>query len=80
MMNDENSYKKCDKCGEFYDASPLLNMCGDGESAHSKIKLYGDEFFLCPRCTYEIWSLVNLKYVSKEKKSKAIHTKDKSCF
>lgn len=19
-MNDENSYKKCDKCGEFYDA------------------------------------------------------------
>lgn len=61
MMNDENSYKKCDKCGEFYDTSPLLNMCGDGESAHSKIKLYGDEFFLCPQCTYEIWSLVNLK-------------------
>lgn len=48
----------CDKCNNRYDASPFVNMLGNGELAYSKIRLYGDEYNLCPNCTKEIHSLI----------------------
>lgn len=52
-------YETCSKCGTAYDISPFSNMCADGESAYSEIEIYGDKYNLCPRCTYEIYSLIN---------------------
>lgn len=66
-MNDKSSYKRCDKCGEFYDISPFHNMLPDGELAYSQIKLYGDKFCLCPKCTDEIYRLIRSKRFSTKK-------------
>lgn len=51
-------HRKCDKCGELFDASPFHNMCADGESAYSSIEIYGDRYDLCQKCTWEIYKLI----------------------
>lgn len=66
-MNDKCSYKRCDKCGEFYEVSPFHNMLANGELAYSQIELYGDKFCLCPKCTNEIYRLIRSKRFSTKK-------------
>lgn len=49
-----NNYKKCDKCGKLYNTSPFSCMSCNGERTDSTIKIHGDNYDLCPKCTYKI--------------------------
>lgn len=51
--------KKCDKCGNLYDRYPYDCILGNGERADSTIKIHGDVYNLCPKCTYEVWQLLH---------------------
>lgn len=56
-----SNHRKCDKCGIVYDTSPFANMLGNGELAYSKIKIYGDKYDLCPKCTSGIYGMIKNK-------------------
>ena len=53
-----NNHKKCDKCGDAYNASPFYNMSANGELLYSSIIIYGNKYDFCPRCTKEIYELI----------------------
>lgn len=53
-----NNYMKCDIYDRIYDISQYENMIGNGETAYSKIKIYGNQFDCCPECTNEIYNFL----------------------
>ena len=53
------SYIKCYKCNQIYDNSAFKCMCGNGERSDSSLELYGDTYNLCPKCTSEVYALIN---------------------
>lgn len=52
--------KKCDCCGEIYPISSWEALCADGECSHSRIKIYGEYYDLCAKCTYEVFKLIKM--------------------
>lgn len=61
------AYKKCKRCNTTYDVSAFVCMTADGERSDSTIEIYGNEYDLCPKCTFELY-----KFIYNSEKSQSI--------
>ena len=76
ILMEMNNLKYCDKCGDIYDISPFHNMLGNGEIAYSRIKVYGNDYDLCPQCTNKLYKFIKSDM---EKNNEKKNKKNKIC-
>ena len=50
--------EQCTICKKLYNTSPFANMSGDGELLYSHINIYGTNYNLCPKCTWELYKFL----------------------